>query len=355
MKVLFIPFYSGNPYQRELAKALKDYGVKTTKANLVAGRLPVLRAIQLNGKPDVLHLHWTHSFLLGRNRARSIIKSFLFTFELCIVKLLGIKLVWTIHNLSSHERKDSETELFSQRICIRLYDQIIVLCKFAVEAVIQTYQLPDRFRGNICVIPHGHYIDSYKNKIDRDQARAKKGLDRKKIIFLNFGKIRPYKGIFHLIKEFKKIEDPQALLLVVGNPSTSRIKDELRRCCNQYKQIKTYLQFIPDEEIELYMNAADVVVLPFHDILNSGSVLLAMSFGKAVIAPSMGCIPEVIDKNGGFLYSPKDKSGLINALNQALKADLISMGQYNYSKVISFGWKEIAGKTYEVYKRCMMG
>ena len=215
-----------------------------------------------------------------------------------------------------------------------------------------SYQLPENIRTKISVVPHGHYIDNYRNKISKVQARKKLFISNRKIVFLYFGIIRPYKGIIYLINEFKKISDPEALLLIAGKTSTSYLEYELNKCCGENKQIRAYLQFVPDQEIEIYMNAADVVVLPFREILNSGSVVLAMSFAKAIIAPYMGDLPEVIDKNGGFLYNPNDKSGLFNAMNQALESDLISMGRKNYNKIATSDWKDIAQKIYEIYQQC---
>jgi len=62
--------------------------------------------------------------------------------------------------------------------------------------------------------------------------------------------------------------------------------------CDNDKRIKVFLDFIPDNDIQIYMNAADIIVLPYLDILNSGVAILAMSFGKPVIAPRTGSIPS---------------------------------------------------------------
>ena len=100
------------------------------------------------------------------------------------------------------------------------------------------------------------------------------------------------------------------------------------------------------------MKSADVLVLPYDDVLTSGSVLLSMSFGKPIIAPRIGCIPEVLDDQGSFLYYPNEEEGLLQAMQRALEANLDMMGQYNYNKARSFDWKGIAKQTYEVYCRC---
>jgi beta-1,4-mannosyltransferase len=77
---------------------------------------------------------------------------------------------------------------------------------------------------------------------------------------------------------------------------------------------------VPDDELQLYFNACDVVALPFRQVLNSGSLLLAMSFGCPVVAPRLGSIPEVACPEGWHGYDPADPGGLAGALARALAA-----------------------------------
>ena len=102
------------------------------------------------------------------------------------------------------------------------------------------------------------------------------------------------------------------------------------------------------------MNAADVVVLPYREILTSGAIILAMSFGKPIIAPKIGCIPDYIDDNGGFLYNPLDVQGLLEAMRKAIyNPDLKKMGEYNFIKVKDLDWKRIGESTYRIYCGCL--
>ncbi len=354
MKSLFIPYGQKNPYQYELAEALGRQGVRVINNQARLSKwLPILSTIRAYGKPDVLHLHWIHQFLIDSVRRKSLLnKAIPFTAELLAVKLLGIKVVWTVHNLLEHNGRDTELELFLLRLLVPLCDQLIVHCSFAREAVLQTYQLPDHFKDRINVIPHGHYIDSYENQLTKEQARAKLNLGEEEIIFLNLGLIRPYKGVPQLIDTFRELKHPQARLLIAGKPGNEPLGAEVTERCQQDSRIRTFLKFIPDEEIQLFMNAADVVVLPYQDVFTSGSALLAMSFGKAVIIPRIGCVNEVLDDQGGFLYNPDDEEGLLEAMNQALTANLAAMGEYNYCRAKFFDWDTIGQKTHEVYHRC---
>ncbi|MBN1472362.1 MAG: glycosyltransferase [Syntrophaceae bacterium] len=353
MKVFFIPFYSGNPYQHALADALRTKGVEVKYIEYITNRLfPILRMVVVNGVPDIVHLHWTDCFLIGKSRTISILKFFHFAFELCLLKILGVRLIWTVHNLFSHEKRHPILEKYFHRICcMKLYEKIIVMSSFTVNAAIEAYKLPERFRAKFTLIPHGHYINSYRNKISKDEARDKLSIKKEKSVFLYFGHIRSYKGIFYLIEEFKKISDPCSVLLIVGKALTETLKSEVEKSCLGYEKIKLFLNFVPDDEVEIFMNASDVVVFPFQEILNSGSVILAMSFGKAVICPHMGSIPEIMDEKGGFLYDPNDELGLFDSLNLALQSDLPSVGRYNFQKAKSFDWDQIAQETYAIYKQ----
>ena len=114
------------------------------------------------------------------------------------------------------------------------------------------------------------------------------------------------------------------------------------------------LEFIPAEELQVYLNAADVVVLPYKDILTSGAAVLAMSFGKPVIAPKLGCVAELIEEGvGGFLYDPEDEDGLLNAMRKAITANLRALGEYNLQKARELDWLRAAKATLEVYQRCL--
>jgi len=343
-----LPDYSrNNPYQRELAAALEKCGAHVILCNFSV--LPLIRAVWVYGKPDVLHLHWTNDFIVADGWPKTILKTVRFLIELLVVKALGIRIIWTVHNLSNHEKVNSSYEIIVNRYLIHLYDQIIVHCSSARSAVIQLYQLPDRLANNVHVIPHGNYIDCYESSFTRHDARIKLNYEDDAILFLFFGKIRPYKGIFELIDAFCKIENPKAKLLIVGNPSNDMTKQELIMRSRIDDRINTYLQYIPENEIQIYMNAADVTVFPYTDVLTSGSVLLAMSFGKPIVVPRIGCISETLDIQGGFLYDPDDVNGLSSAMQNVISSDLVAMGQYNRSKAEKFNWKKIAQMTLVVY------
>ena len=197
------------------------------------------------------------------------------------------------------------------------------------------------------------YINSYENKMPRQQARAKLGIKKENIIFLYFGLIRPYKGIFQLIDAFQKIDCSRAQLFIVGRPANESIKKALRERCQSDNRIHIFLQFVPDEEIQLHINAADIAILPYQDIQTSGAVMLAISFGKPVIAPAIGGIQDILDEKGGFLFDPSEPNGIVKSMKSTLNADLTRMGKQNFRLAQEFPWSSIGKQTLDVYHECL--
>lgn len=347
-KIIFIPMYS-NPYQKSLADSLFKKGVEVsfiTNFHKFSG----LSSFKNYWKPDILHIHWPHVFLLSKSKEKTILKSLCFISELLILKLLGIKIIWTVHNIISHESNFKAIELFFTKIITRLCNKIIVHSPFAKNKVINIYKVR---KSLIMIIPHGNYINCYENVISKVLARKQLQLRTENIVFLCFGQIRPYKGISELITTFKKLKYKQAKLLIIGKPYNSEIAKEILERCNIDESIKCVFKFIPDNEVQIYMNAADVAILPYKDILTSGAIILAISFGKPIIAPAIGCIPDILDSEGSILYDPSEKEGLLKAMKQVSNVDLKKMGEHNFELASNLQWDEIAKRTYDIYKKCL--
>ncbi|MHA1401953.1 MAG: glycosyltransferase, partial [Candidatus Heimdallarchaeaceae archaeon] len=242
MKVIFIPNYSkGNPYQKALADSLSKEGVDVN-FGIVSYLFSASRSVKNNWKPDILHLHWHHSFLLGGNAVKTLIKSVSFVSELLILKLFGIKIVWTVHNIANHEEKFKSMELFFSKILSQLCNKIIVHSPSAKKKVMEVYEA--NRNSSIVVIPHGNYINSYKNVVNKSKARNQLKIDIEDLVYLYFGLIRPYKGVSDLIKAFKKLNAPQAKLLIVGKPYNDEIVKNIRKLCNKNENIRTIFEFI---------------------------------------------------------------------------------------------------------------
>jgi beta-1,4-mannosyltransferase len=343
MHVIFMPFDKGNPYQTALGSALRTTGVA------IEGRPFRWFLLRRLSGIDAIHFHWTYG-PAGATLWKFIVGYPLLAAQLILIRLTGRRIVWTVHNLENHEKKNPKRDRMISLLIGQLANTVIVHGKSAKGLVSKRFFIPSQ---KIVVIPHGNYIGSYPDVIKRDAARRKLYVDSSHHIFLFIGHIRPYKGVEKLIEVFKALKIGRANLLIAGRPLNTRMEERIRGLIGDDARILFFPGFVEKEEMQLYLNAADVVVYPFKEILTSGSVLLAMSFRKACIAPMLGCVNDVLDENGAFLYNPEDPDGLSGAMIAASQTSiekLMNMGRYNRKTAEVFSWDKIAEKTSKAYR-----
>ncbi|MFC7079044.1 glycosyltransferase [Halorussus caseinilyticus] len=256
----------------------------------------------------MVHLHWISPYLVADGRLRSVAKAAVFLVGLLLARLVGTRVVWTAHNLVEHERRRPEFERFCKRHLVRrVFDRVFVHWPSARRRLAAEYDLSGDERADLVTIPHGHYAADYDDEIDRRTARERLGLGPEEFVFLYFGRIRPYKQVPELVEAFGRL-DADARLVVAGNATDDELRERVADRADADDRVLSVLEYVPDEDVQTYMNAADAVVFPFRDIFTSGSVLLAMSFGNAVVAPASGCLPDVVGEAGGVLYDSKNRA-----------------------------------------------
>ena len=202
----------------------------------------------------------------------------------------------------------------------------------------------------IDVIPHGNYIGYYPNQIPRAEARHQLGLSDDAFVYLFLGLLRPYKGLEDLFDAFNKLEWPEARLLVTGKVfGVNNYASRLRNLSRSDPRIKLVPEFIPDEAIQVYLNACDFFVLPYKDITTSGAAALALSFGRPIIAPSIASFPEVVIPESGILYDSSQPNALTSALQQALTQSCSESKIFNYAH--QFDWDKMGPKLAALYRK----
>ena len=228
----------------------------------------------------------------------------------------------------------------------RLAHAVIVHCEYAREMVMRRY---GRQRG-VFVVPHPNYIGVYPGNPTREEARAALDLPPGATTFLCFGQMRPNKGTEILLEAFARLEGQALRLVIAGAPGRDQdYVEHLHRQANQDPRIMFRAEQIPDDQVQTYFAASDIAVMTFDRVLTSGSVVLAMSLGKPVIAPRKGCLPETIPADAGWLYDPKDQTGLQRAMLSSLASDLSAAGSRARSVAESWTWTEYAKRTRNAY------
>jgi glycosyltransferase involved in cell wall biosynthesis len=266
-------------------------------------------------RPTVFHLNWTAPILGGATDEHDrLVRHRRFVEAIDEMHEHGIPTVWTVHNVLPHECADPELEArLRQEIADRV-DIIHVMCAETIAACAEWYQLP---QSKVRVIPHPSYIDVYPNLVDRSTARRDLDLGDEDFVYLCFGQIRPYKGIDRLLDAFGSVAelDATARLLLVGKPGRFDGIRQIADRARAHPQVVDCLNPIPDADVQLYLNAADVVVLPYQSALNSGALLLSYSFARPVVAPDAGCLRGLVDSATGVTF---DRTGGTRALQNAL-------------------------------------
>ena len=350
LKLIFAPQFKRNPYQVQLSDNLKSLGLIVEGTDNLSYSVANLLSEK---QPNILHLHWLPILFIKKELWKSSLALALLFFRILLLKISGMSVVWTVHNIKDHENPYPQLDSICNVLASKVSDAIIVHCEVAKNNVVETFGI--KRKEKVFVIPHGNYLDCYVNEIDRAEARKSLSVDNSKLVLLFLGKIRPYKGVSDLVEAFKRVSPQASRLIIAGQPFNDETRASLKKAIADSSNIELIPTFIPDDQIQVYMNACDAVVFPYRDILTSGAVVLAMSFAKACIAPRKGCIGELLDEIGSFVYDPESERGLEEAIACAItrKDELSKMGQHNLELAQELEWKDIAKKTLDVYEWCL--
>lgn len=293
----------GNPYQSLLAQALQRRGVETATGR----KLSPLWAATVAGR-DAVHLHWLEFLLISQRGGKrlnllfSALRSLRTLATLAVLRLRKVPVVWTIHNRAPHEPRHPRLERTGFRLAARLATRLHVHSRWAGKQVVELLGLPDG--SKLIVAPHGHYIDAYAPPLPGPAARRKLGIAEEASLYVVFGVIRGYKRIPETLDAFAALEDPEARLIVAGKVSDPALGRRIEAVAARDPRVQLRLGFVPDEEVNLLLGAADAVVLNYDEVFSSGAMLAALSAGTPVVAPAGGSAEEVARPPAAELFGP---------------------------------------------------
>ncbi len=347
MRVVAWPAFAnknGNPYNYLLYSALAKLGVKVIEAKSLFRHNPFASF-------EVLHLHWPE-YPLSQNFAKLVRGLSLVFGVIALAKLRRAKVVWTVHNLRPHEERWPMCVPWFYKALVKVVDGTIFLSHKTVDLIKEDPLLHPLLEKPWEVIPHGHYRDVYPLVPDKEKARQQLGFGSNERILLFFGQVRPYKGIEQLIEVFKQLDDANVKLFIAGKPWTSEYGESLKAKAAGDPRIHFALRHFADEEIPSLFASSDSVVLPYASILNSGSVFLALSFERPVLAPNLGSLPEIAKRVGEYwlmLYNPplSVKHLQMRLSLPAMTTDVLEQAMAEWS------WDHIARQTAHFYQRVL--
>ncbi len=353
MQVLMMPDYrADNPYQRLLAEGLEARGVAVHFPAGYRRGAPLWRAWRAAPRAKVLHLHWINPYLRGNNAVTQVAYCLRLLADVALLRSSGVAVVWTIHNHVSHESRWPRLERWVQRRLARQVDRFIVHARASLASLADLSLRAER----VSIIPHGHYRGVYGPAVHSGAAREALGLPASGKIYLCFGMLRPYKGVEKLIAEWLSIARPAGdVLVIAGKPLDGAFLTRLTELASGDASIRIHGRFIPDKEVHLYFSAADLVVLPFSAILTSGSLLLAMSYGKPLIAPRFGSIVEMLGDADDLLYDQENPAGLRASLERSAALPLDSLRAKTERRCDGLDWGRLSEMTLGAYEQALEG
>jgi beta-1,4-mannosyltransferase len=305
-----------NPYSALLYSGLWDHGIAPVPVLRFAdldALLPLLSA----GTRIVLHLQWTSDVLRDaqtETEAAAKDRAAEFVGRLDAFLGAGGRLLWTVHNVLPHDCRFPRIEAGLEQAVADRAHLIHVLSHGTIDAAAQWFTIDP---AKAVSIRHPHYLGAYPDFIPRDQARYDLGLLPDEIVYVFVGVIRPYKGLDLLLDAFDAVcgsrGGPRRLLVAgnaAGDPGTQDVLDR----CLLHPHVVLRQGSVPDTEMQYYLRAADIAVLPYQRSLNSGVLALALSFGLPVVAPDSPATAEMTTPEVARTFQP----GVPAALTQAL-------------------------------------
>ena len=269
-------------------------------------------------RPKIFHILWN-------NKIQTIDRTLLMLYY----KLLGKRIVLTAHNVNAGTRdaNDSRLNRLTLKIQYALTDHIFVHTQRMKSELAKGFGVRS---DAITVIPFGINNAVPNTDLTRTEARRRLGLDPGARAILFFGWIWPYKGLEFLVAAFHRLaaEHPDYRLIIAGKlkGGNERYLTDIRAAIAgdaSRERVIQRIEYVPDEETEVYFKAADVCVLPYKQIFQSGVLFLGYSFGLPVVAADVGSLrDDIVEGRTGFLCAPCDPDDLARALRSYFESDL---------------------------------
>jgi glycosyltransferase involved in cell wall biosynthesis len=301
-------------------------------------------------RPRLFHILWHNKFeLIDR------------TILLVYYKLTGKKIVFTAHNVNARERDSKDSWLNRRTLSFqyRMVDHIFVHTNQMKNQLLNAFSVPSE---KVTVIPFGINSVYPSTVITARAAKERLGLRETERTVLFFGQIAPYKGLEYLVSAITRLKDAEPIRLIIAGKVKPGFKEYWSRIEREIAlspvrdRIIQKIHFIPDEDVEVYFKAADVLVLPYTHIFQSGLPFLAYNFGLPVIASDVGELrDDVLEGRTGFIFRPRDPADLAEKIESYFSSDLYSGLEARRQEIRDFAterysWAKVGEATTAVYQ-----
>jgi glycosyltransferase involved in cell wall biosynthesis len=358
--VLHVPRDPG-PYQEQLRAALAEVGVPSAylddptgskTLNILVSPFQLLMA-RLRGA-RVIHLHWVFGFVPNwATRVPGARRLFRVWFGVWLKTLqsLGLRLVYTAHNIVPHEQVFEDDER-GRKMLTHTADAVIAHNQHAADV------LGSRFSAaGVHVISQGTVGSSRDELPTRQEARAALGIDTDSMLGVSLGRIRPYKGNDTLITVAEAV--PQMTLRIVGEGDDAHIS-ELEQAAAHARQRGADIALVRGElsehELDLWLAASDFVVYLATGVANSGALVRALRAGAVVLAAESAALCDIPADAVRTFTAGEHGAGLVGAIQdfetlEARERDAISVAASKHAAAST--WDACAVQTRAVYEKAL--
>lgn len=307
------------------------------------------------GRKAIWHIHWIDQFYRGNFQRIgvyntyhliSIIRVFIFLFQISLSKMMNAKIIWTVHNITSHEYGETFFEKFVIKSLLMVSDRVTAYNHFTKDMIKKKTGFNDVF-----IMQRGLYEDTYSSLFNQEDAKQKLNIDSSCFVLLLFGALLPYKGVDILIKSLKQIHDEKIVLVIAGTTAKNiRYGDELRALASEDNRVILIDRFISENEIPILFSAADYSIYPYRRISNSGVLFMSLTFGVPTIISDRGGVREIIniEPEIGILMDEADNENIIKAINLAKKKEKNIKAMERIQEKLS--WKHLEKSIVEVFQ-----
>jgi glycosyltransferase involved in cell wall biosynthesis len=243
-------------------------------------------------------------------------------------RALGYSIVWTAHDLLPHEQVFANDALARDRLIAGAREIIALSEATAVELRALGAQ-------EVRVIPFGSYASPYPLHVTDEEARASFGFKESDVVLALIGRVESYKGADLLLRAVAKLPETSRIkVLLAGSCSDGGYQKELRRLASETPgRVVTRFEWIADDDLARYFQAADMAIFPFREITNSGSALLALSFAKPIVIPNLATLQDIPIETA-IRFEPGEES-LVAAL---IRAEKLSATEYRDMSAAALAW-----------------
>lgn len=291
----------------------------------------------------IVHYHFFHAGLLQ-------------LLLIVVAKALGRRVVVTVHDVE--QLVDGASTRWFGRLAYRWSDAIIVHNDFSLHEFVKTKSRPSQL---ISKVPHGHFLHYYSIDVPRQKARKQLGLKDDAFVLLFFGQLKRSKGLDVLLHALPRaIKLQQSLHLVIAGKEADVPFVEYERTIRQVgvaEHCTYHIGYVPNEAVPTYFRAADLVVLPYRRIYQSGVLLLAMSLEVPVLVSNIpGMLELVKDRQNGFVFSNGDPIALADYLAELSAAPGLrkSVASTALTQMrVAHSWEEIGRGTRLIYEQLL--